>query len=244
MRSVRTTFRILEAIARDQPTGLSELARGLQMPKSTVQRSVATLADLNWIRPAGHGQWELGERVRTLSDQVDDVGRLREAAMSEMDVLNGQTRETVHLAIPESGTVRLVERIESKHAFRLVEPIGSRGPLHASSTGKSILAHFSEVEITGYIDAGLVSYTTRTIVNPTDLRADLARTRERGFAFCGEERLDGIVSVGASIRPRGGRPVGAISVSGPVSRMGSPQWETFGELVARAAAEAAKRLGD
>lgn len=52
MRSVRTTFRILEAVAEHQPIGLSELARRLGLPKSTVQRSLATLAELGWIRSA------------------------------------------------------------------------------------------------------------------------------------------------------------------------------------------------
>lgn len=62
MRSVRTTFRSLDAVADNQPIGVSELARRLELPKSTVQRSLATLVDLGWIRTDGSDitRWMLG----------------------------------------------------------------------------------------------------------------------------------------------------------------------------------------
>ena len=119
MRSVRTTFHILDAVADNQPIGLSELARHLDLPKRTVQRSLATLADLGWIRPEGRDltRWTLGEKVRILSEKVDDVGALREAALPILGQLNTDTLETIHLVVLESRTVRLIERLDSKHRY-------------------------------------------------------------------------------------------------------------------------------
>ena len=239
MRSVRTTFQILDAVAENQPIGLSELARRLGLPKSTVQRSLATLADLGWIRPDGREltRWTLGERARTLSEKIDDVGRLRDAALPVLGQLNSETLETIHLAVLESRTVRLIERLDSKHPLRLVKPIGSRSPLHASSNGKSLLAHLPEAEIEAYLAVGLAPVTACTITDPEVLRAELKSIRERGYAIADEELTEGTISVAACIRTSdGARPIAAISISGPSVRMREHRRD-YGQKVAQAAAQ-------
>ena len=244
MRSVRTTFQILDAVADNQPIGLSELARRLELPKSTVQRSLATLADLGWIRPDGREQtrWTLGERVRVLSEKIDDAGRLREAALPILSQLNADTRETIHLAVLEARTVRLIERLDSKHPLRFVQPIGSRSPLHASSNGKSILANLPEAEIDAYLDSDLSPVTSHTITDPERLRAELKTIREQGYAIAAEELHDGIISVAACIRPTDGAPpIASMSISGPTNRMHEHR-HTYGQLVAEATAQVEANL--
>lgn len=244
VRSVRTTFRILEAVADNQPIGLSELARRLELPKSTVQRSLATLADLGWIRSDGREvtRWALGDRARTLSEKIDDVGRLREAALPVLGELNSDTLETIHLAIFDSDTVRLVERLDSKHPLRYVQPIGSRSPLHASSNGKSILAMLPDAEIEAYIEKGLTALTPNTVTDPERLRAELKTIRERGYAVADEEMHEGIISVAACIRsPDGGRPVAAMSISGPAVRMREHRG-AYGQKVAAGAGQVEANL--
>lgn len=244
MRSVRTTFQVLEAVADNQPVGLSELARRLALPKTTVQRSLATLADLGWIRTDGteSTRWVLGDQVRLLSEKIDDLGRLREIALPVLGHLNAETHETIHLAVLESRGVRLIERLDSKHPLRLVQPIGSRSPLHASSNGKSIMAHLPEAEIESYIGDGLHPITANTITDRDALRAELKAIRTRGYAVADEELTEGTISVAACIRPSsGGRPLAGISVSGPSFRM-REHCDSYGNKVARAAAEIAARL--
>lgn len=244
MRSVKTTFRILDAVADNQPIGLSELARRLQLPKSTVQRSLATLAELEWICADGSDltRWTLGQRVRTLGEKVDDLGRLREAALPELAELNSYTLESIHLTVVEAGTMRLIERIESKHELRFVRPIGSRAPLHAASSGKSVLAHLPEPEITAYLNGELLQVTQNTITDPEALRMELKRIRELGYAVADQELAESIVSVGACIRPRGGRPIAALSISAPSLRMPKQIRDDYGRKVAAAAAAVADRL--
>ncbi len=247
MRSVRTTFQILEAVADNQPIGLSELARRLGLPKSTVQRSLATLAELGWIRAHGQTQtrWALGERVRSLSERVDDLGRLREAALPVLGQLNSDTLETIHLAVVEARTMRLVERRDSKHPLRLVKPIGSRSPLHAGSTGKSVLAHLPEDEIEAYLSGELEASTSKTITDPDALRTKLKLIRELGYAVSDEELTEGIVSVAASIRPSDClRPIAAISISGPTLRMTPELRHQYGAKIVEAVATVSSRLRD
>lgn len=244
MRSVRTTFHILEAVAENQPIGLSELARRLELPKSTVQRSLATLADLQWIRPDAQEstRWTIGDKVRSLSEQIDDLGRLREAALPVLERLNSDTLETIHLGVYERDTMRLIERQDSKHALRLVKPIGTRSPLHASSTGKSVMAYLTPAELDSYRGSGLPAVTSHTITDWEALTAELKQIREQGYAISDEELTEGIVSIAACIKTANGRPFASISISAPAGRIPPESRAGFGRRVAAAAAEVADQL--
>lgn len=244
MRSVKTTFLILEAVAEHQPIGLSDLARRMELPKTTVQRSLATLGQLGWIRPDGRDvtRWELSDRVRTLSEHVGLDARLRAAALPVLGRLHADTLETIHLAVADGREVRLIERLESVHPLRLVQPIGSRSALHASSNGKSVLAHLPERELEAYIDGGLPSMTRNTITDRDALREELDAVRAQRYAVADQELIDGISSVAASIRLGNGRPVAAMSISGPSTRVVPALFTPYGRAVAAAAAEVSARL--
>ncbi|WP_280424603.1 IclR family transcriptional regulator [Nocardia carnea] len=245
MRSVKTTFTILEAVGEHQPVGLSDLARRLDLPKSTVQRSLATLAELNWIRTDGRDstKWRLGERIRALSERVEDYGTLRGCALPFLTQLNSETSETVHLTVFDRDHMQLIERMDSKHPLRFVQPIGSQSALHASSTGKSVLSRLPDSEVEALLADTLQPLTSHTIVDPAALSADLKETRERGYAIAAEELVEGIMSVGGCITGDDGRPFAAVSVSGPALRM-RPHLATYGRLVAKAALKISAALPD
>lgn len=236
MRSVRTTFHVLEAVADWQPIGLSELARRLELPKTTVQRSLAVLSDLELIEGDGgdSNRWVMGTRLHTLAARPTAESTLREAALTELGQLHADTLETIHLTHAEGEGMRLIERIDSAHPLRLVQPIGTLSPLYASSNGKSALAFMSEPEIEAYLARDLVPLAKNTMTDPSAIRADLKVIRKRGYAIANEELIDGITSVAASIR-RDGRPIGAMSISGPSGRVRPEVYEAYGRKVVESA---------
>ncbi|MFF0157294.1 IclR family transcriptional regulator [Streptomyces sp. NPDC005263] len=109
--------------------------------------------------------------------------------------------------------------------------------MHATSNGKAVLAALPQAEVGAYIDGGLDAVTPHTITDPGRLRSELRGIAEAGFAICREEAEEGVVSVGAAIRPRHGRPIALLSISGPKSRMSPDILTPYGEKV-RLAAEA------
>lgn len=244
LRSVRTTFRILESVATHQPVGLSELARRLGLPKTTVQRSLSTLGEVGWLRTAreGAGRWELSERARTLGDRAGDDGRLREAALPEMGRLNAESQETVHLSVLDGREVRLLERVDTAHVLRIVRPIGTRGVLHASAGGKAILAALPAADLAEYLERDLAPVADRTITDRDALVAELEVIQGRGYAIADQELLPGISSVAACIRSRGARPLGAMSISGPSARITSDLHGRYGELIVAAVDAVTGRL--
>lgn len=244
MRSVKTAFRVLDAVADHQPIGLSELARRLELPKATAQRSLTVLAEVGWIMPDGQDvmRWVLSDRARSLAQRVGDHARVRDAALPSLARLHADTLETIHLTVPDGPEVVLIERLDSSHQVRVVRPIGSRSPLHASSTGKAVLAHMPVDEVHAYLADELESPARRTKTDRALLLKELEIVRERGYAVADEEAADGVASVAGAIRPTGGRAIAAISISGPVSRIRPDIYEFYGEKVRAAAGEVAEEL--
>jgi IclR family acetate operon transcriptional repressor len=237
MRSVFTTLSVLEAVAEEQPVGVAVLARELDLPKSTVQRSLTVLAEAGWIRPvdkAGHTKWMLTARPLQLAGHVmRDKRVLREAAAPEMAELARRTGETIHLTIPDGDGVILLDKIDSTHAVRNVSWVGGRAPIHASASGLAILAHLPRDQATRH---PLAEFTPLTITDETALRAALDAVRERGYAVNPGMWRDEVSAVAAAILDPAGAPMAALSISMPTYRLVDELREQYGLLVRNAAA--------
>ncbi len=244
MQSVLTALRVLEEVSACQPAGLSDLSRRLNLPKSTVQRCLRTLAEAGWLRSEEREltRWMLTPRAFSLGSLVLDDRNLRDIAMKHLSELQAATLEAVHLTVPDGDEVVLVERLDSAHHLRTFQPIGRRMPLHASSNGKAFLASLSDQEIERYLAQPLAQVTANTITEVAVLREQLAEIRLRGYAENHEELNNGVFAVGAAICPADGRSVGALSVSAPALRMTAELMRQYGELVHAAAAAIAADL--
>jgi IclR family transcriptional regulator, acetate operon repressor len=239
MKSVRNAFATLELVASEQPVGVSELARQLGLPKSTVQRAVTTLAELGWIRADsanGVTRWVLTPRALTVGSAVVTGAGFRDVALPVMQELGAKTQETIHLTVPdEEGYVVLIEKVSSTRSVQAVTSVGGRAPIHATSSGLAILAHRPEADIDEMLSGSLESWTELTEVDPGRIRQELERIRERGWAVNpGWWRRD-VAAVGAAIVDRQGFSIGAISISTPADRLTPDLHEPYGELVVEAA---------
>ncbi|MFD7447186.1 IclR family transcriptional regulator [Streptomyces sp. NPDC059909] len=237
MRSVFTAFSVLEALAEAQPVGVGALARELDLPKSTVQRSLTTLAELGWIRPldrGGHTRWMLTARPLKLAGHVlRHEGMLREAAAPAMADLARQTHETIHLTIVDGDSVILLDKIDSTHAVRNVSWVGGRAPLHASASGLAILAHLPADAIARY---PLARYTALTVTDAEALGDTLAAVRKRGYAINTGMWRDDVSAVAAAILDPAGTPAASLSISVPTYRLSDELQDRYGILVRDAAA--------
>lgn len=245
MRNVLNTLRVLEEVAAHQPAGVGELARGLEMPKSSVQRALQTLNEAGWIRPVS-GQFT---RWRVTTKALD-VGRhasgdlgLRDAAVPVMEELRRRTEETIHLTVPEGNKAILIERLETSKPVRISMTLGHALPLHASANGKAILATGPRRVVDELIESGLPRYTDTTITDPAGLRAELDAIRDRGYATNQGEWRSDVGSVAASVLAGPDDPIASLSVNVPVGRLTETSQPLYGAAVREAAATLTDRLG-
>ncbi|MDD1449671.1 IclR family transcriptional regulator [Sphingomonas sp. H160509] len=244
MRPVQTALNVLEVIAHDQPVGLSAIARELELPKTTVHRVLQTLQAAGWIAmdAEARGDWTITIKAGlAVGSAQHATAKLRGAAFPIMEELRTRTGESVYLAIREGDTLALIERLDGPNPIAHAWPLWQRGPLHATSLGKSMLALLPVEDVTHYLDKPLTRNTRRTLVQPAALFAELALIEERGFATSFRENWPNENGVGAAIRDARGQPTAAISISAPTDRVSEVQCLELGPPDRRRGA--ADRLG-
>lgn len=223
MNSVRKALQVLESVADGQPIGVSQLAAALRQPKSSVQRALETLHEAGWIRPSSgeRTRWELTFRASRLARKAGSHFGLREAAMPHMEELRRATGETIHLAVFDDTEMVLIERLESTHPVRHVEPLGGRASMLVTATGKSILARLPRAEVASMhavaLERRAAGSAQPTLPQLETLLAELDAIAERGYATTSSWR-DGVFATGVAICDQGQRPVAGLSISVPASR--------------------------
>jgi IclR family acetate operon transcriptional repressor len=245
LRNVLNTLHVLEEVASRQPIGVGELARVLDMPKSSVQRALVTLNTAGWIRPAPGEvtRWMMTKKALTIGGRSSDDLDLRGAAVPIMENLRRQTEETIHLTVPEGGKMVLIERLETDKPVRIIMALGHALPMHASANGKAVLAYSSPEVISQLLADELPRYSDTTITDPDELRAQLAAIRQRGFAVNHGEWRSDVGSVAAAVIGADEQPIASVSVNLPVSRLTEQSEAAFGAAVREAASNLSARLG-
>lgn len=243
-QAVRRAVSLLKALGNGQPErGLADLARSLGLNKTTTYRLLAALESEGMVErdPEGEG-YRLGPELLALGSRALGASDLRWAARPELEGLARRTGETVTLEVLAGGRVLILDEVMGSHVIGSMPSAGTRWPVHATSTGKALLAHLSEDERDALLSGRLAALTPKTITDAPALRRELARVRARGYAVSSEELEPGFVAVGAPV-PSARGVVAAISVGGPKARLGPRKVAQIARQLPAVAAHISARLG-
>jgi DNA-binding IclR family transcriptional regulator len=218
---------VLHTIA-ETPCGLAELCERTGFPRATTYRLAAALEVHRLLARDDEGRWQLGPALTELAAQVDDP--LLAAGAAVLPHLRETTGESVQLYRREGTSRVCIAALEPSAGLRDTVPVGARLPMTAGSGAKVLLAHS---------DAA-----TQKAVLPTAKFTDrtLAEVRRRGWAQSVAEREPGVASVSAPVRDGRGVVVAAISVSGPIDRIGRRPGARWAADLLSAADAMARRL--
>jgi DNA-binding IclR family transcriptional regulator len=244
--SVIKALEILELLDAEGPLGVTEIAKRLNLDKSSVFRALNTLKhkhyvgqDPDTLRYANsYKLFEMGHNV------VRETGLTR-TAYRFMRELAGEVTGAVSLGVRDGLKVVYIDKIESEATMRVSMRIGQSLPLYCTGVGKALLAFLPE-DTLGELLAQLTfeKNTPRTHGSAESLAADLKEVRRRGFGLDDEEHIPGLFCVAAPVFDGGGRPVAAISVSN--LKIMLPDQESIDRLsrgVVKAAADFTVSLG-
>jgi DNA-binding IclR family transcriptional regulator len=218
---------VLHTIA-ESPCGLAELCERTGMPRATTYRLAAALEVHRLLARDDEGRWRLGPAVTELAARVNDP--LLAASAAVLPALREATGESVQLYRREGTSRVCVAALEPAAGLRDTVPVGARLPMTAGSGAKVLLA---------YSDAAI-----QKEVLPSAKFTDrvLADVRRRGWAQSVAEREPGVASVSAPVRDGRSVVIAAISVSGPIDRMGRRPGARWAADLVAAAEEIARRL--
>jgi len=218
---------VLRTIA-ESPCGLTELCDRTGLPRATAHRLAAGLEVHRLLARDGDGRWRLGPAVNELAAHVDDP--LLAASAAVLPGLREITGESVQLYRRDGSWRVCIAALEPPAGLRDTVPVGTRLPMTAGSGAKVLLA---------YSDAA-----TQQALLPDAKFSDraLAEVRRRGWAQSAAEREPGVASVSAPVRDSRGAVIAAISVSGPIDRMGRRPGARWAADLLAAADALARRL--
>lgn len=196
---------VLHAIA-ESPCGLAELCERTGLPRATAHRLAAGLEVHRLLARDSEGRWRLGPAVSELAAHVDDP--LLAASPAVLASLREVTGESVQLYRRDGNWRICIAALEPPAGLRDTVPVGARLPMTAGSGAKVLLAYSDTATQQAILPAAKFSERA------------LAEVRRRGWAQSVAEREPGVASVSAPVRDSRGSVVAAISVSGPIDRLG------------------------
>ncbi|MEU6198592.1 IclR family transcriptional regulator [Streptomyces sp. NPDC047061] len=202
------------AVAPGYPHRLGEVATTAGVPKASAHRILNNLVATSFLASDGTGGYGPGPRLRALAARVTQGCEEDQVMRAELEVLSRHVGSTVHLGVRTGDAATCLIKVASPKPVQTSSRVGMQLALHATSIGKCILSGLSDDELTALMErVGLAARTEHTLTDLTDLRAELAQVRERGYALDEEENEIGVRCIGAPVRDTKGAVVGGVSIS-------------------------------
>ena len=243
VKSSERTLEILETLAASKERrSLSELARTLEVPKSSLHAILRTMHERGWVETDPSGtRFGLGVRALYVGTAYPDSDDVVSVAEQTLDWLVAQLDETIHLGRLDGTDIVYLAKRESSHHLRMFSAIGRRLPAYATALGKALLAALPDDQLAAHLPETLTALTPHTLTDPDALRRDLERTRRRGYAVDDEESTEGLGCIAVTV-PTGDPPHHAISCSVPTVRLKREQRKAIVEHLLEAREHLAVRV--
>jgi IclR family transcriptional regulator, acetate operon repressor len=246
VQSLTRALSVMKTVAaRGDGATLTDITKATSLAASTAHRLLTTLQQDRFVRfEAEDARWFIGIEAFVVGSaflQARDIGR---AARPYLRRLMEESGETANLAIVDDDMAVYMGQVESRQTMRAICRPGGRVFLHSSALGKSMLALMPPDEVTRILATkGMRRLTQRTIDTPALITAQLAEVRAAGYAIDDEEYPPGLRCVAAAVPDEMGRPLGAVSISGPGIRVTRERLRELGPLVRSIANELSLELG-
>jgi IclR family acetate operon transcriptional repressor len=244
-QAVLRAMTLLKAFAADRAElRLVELTRICGLNKTTAYRLLTALESAGMIeRTPGADAYRLGPELMALGSLALGSSGLRLASRATLQSLAVETRETATLEVLVDDQVLILDEVMGSHVIGALPSLGTRWPVHTTSTGKVLLAFLPEEERDRHLAPRLPAATPRTITSRQGFSRELERVIELGYGLNDEELEAGYVAASAPVRSVDGQVVGAISVGGPKSRLDPDRLTRIARSLPAAAEQVSRRLG-
>ncbi len=221
---VERAFRLLDLLsAAEEGLTLSDLARALNMSKSSLHGLLKTLEGSRAIEQVEERRFVLGPRIYDLAQSYVQRTGLRHYALPALHRLATSTGETVCLGKIEQKGVRIIECVVDEGeqvGLHIAAKRGMRIPLLAGASGACVLATWPTVQRENYVRAHpLPRFTECSITEPRQFLERVEEVARTGIAIDREEYLDGVNAVAAPLYGSGGLVVALLWIVGFASRL-------------------------
>ena len=242
IQSVARAIEILKCFEGSSELGVTEISKLIGLHKSTVYGLISTLETYQLLeQDKTTGKYRLGVELFRLGSHVNTD--LRGIVSPFLDKLVSICGETVNFVVPDGDCVVYLDKKESPHSMRIATAMGQREPMYRTATGKAILARLpfeDAMNILRHCDYQRM--TSNTLLSAEAVMTELREIRRLGYAMDREELEYGLICLGVALLDSRGRPVGAISISGPAVRMQEEDCRRYSSCLMDCARQISSRL--
>ncbi len=245
IQSVDRALQILDILARRGGAGVSELADEMGIHKSTAFRLLSALEGRGMVQQStSRGKYQVGVGVLRLASSMSRRMSIVQQARPTLERLADDLAETVNLAVRRSRYAVNIDQAMGPSPLATHDWIGNLTPLHATASGKILIATLSADERDLLLGPGpLPRHTAATIVDRDQLEDELHQVNATGLAMTHGELEVGLNAVAVAVRDYRDEVVGSISVSGPALRFEPADSPELAATVLAAGEEISARLG-
>lgn len=246
MTAIQKAVLLMQAIATaDEPPQLAELAEQVDMPKPSVHRLLAQLEDVGFVcRDISRKGYTVGATWLKLSIDAMAAKARQPGVRSIMQRLVDQVRESCNLAVLQNHEVLYLERVECDWPLRMRVEAGSRVPIHATASGKMLMAQMTSKNRRALLSGlNLTKFTNNTIIDLDALERECETIRDSDVSMNREEYHLGLIGVAVPIRRADGAVVATLSIHAPSFRMSVDTALNYVPLLNNFAAEIVSEIG-
>lgn len=222
VQSVDRTLTILEALSDySDGIGITEISELVNLHKSTVYRLLSTLIYKGYVvQEEESKKYKITLKLFELGSKKVDKLDLVKISKPYAKMLMERVNEVVHLIIREETDIVYIDKVETNNTISMASRIGKRNKMYCTATGKAMLAFLPDEEVLKVWNSSkIVKLTKNTITDFIVFKKELQKINVSGYAIDDEENEIGVKCVGVPIFNMSGNVVGAISVSGPITRI-------------------------
>jgi len=220
VKSLVKALDVLECFSVEQPElGVSEIARKLNLQKSTIHNILTTFQNCGYItKNPVNSKYTLGLKVLHLAYIVSSHHGLRDLFLPYLNRIAQETREVCYFGILDNLEVLYIEAAYPTTQQQTRNILGERAPLYCTGLGKAMMAYLPEEEFSQVVSSPLRQFTGYTLTDPAALRSQMEEIRTNGYAVDNMEHEFGIRCVAVPVFGTDGRVIASVSVSGPSPR--------------------------
>lgn len=233
VKATKTSFGVMKAVLNLETATASAIAGELNLPTSTVYDHLRTLETEGYLEKQDK-EYRLSPQLLEFGGYARSKSRLYQVGVPQVDDLADRSGEQANLMVENDGLGVFFYSARGEDALEFDTYSGMKVELHTTALGKAILANLPDERVDEIVDThGLPAYNENTITDRAQLDKELDEVSERGYAIDNEERLNGVCCIAAPISSD--ESTGAISISGPTSRIKKGIDDKFAPMVIDAA---------
>ncbi len=226
INSVIKALKILECFSLEtKELRLTEIAKMLEMPKSTASNLIYTMESMGYIEQnEDSGKFRLGVKLFTLGKAFEYHTDVIEIAKPYMEKLKSEFNENIQLSMvyDRDGIVEgiCVEKVKEFNTVSVNSRVGGKIPLHCTASGKLFLSSMNEETLEKTLDTiDLFKRTENTITDKEALRKEIQSIKNQRYSIAVEEGELGITSIAVPIYKYNSEFIASLSIAAPSVRL-------------------------